>query len=64
MNGFLIAVGGYVKPLTKKALAAAEKIGRVEVDMGDTACKVPAAGEYIKRMISKGNYKKRKTVKC
>jgi 3-methyladenine DNA glycosylase AlkD len=64
MNSFVISVGGYVKPLTKKALAAGEKIGKVEVDMGDTACKVPAAGDYIKKMISKSNYKKRKTVKC
>ncbi len=64
MNAFVIAVGGYVKPLTKKAMAAAEKIGKVEVDMGDTACKVPAAGEYIKKTVARGNYKKRKTVKC
>jgi hypothetical protein len=65
MNNFVIAVGGYVKPLTKKALEAASKIGTVEVDMGDTACKVPLATDYIKKMISTGRaWKKRKTFKC
>jgi 3-methyladenine DNA glycosylase AlkD len=63
MNAFVISVGGYVKPLTKKAIAAAEKIGGVKVDMGDTACKVPAAADYIKKMNARG-YKKRKTFKC
>lgn len=65
MNGFVIAVGGYVLPLQKKACDAARKIGKVEVDMGDTACKVPVALEYIDKMIAQGNAgKKRKTVKC
>ena len=63
MNSFVIAVGGYVKSLTRKALATAEKIRGVKVDMGDTACKVPAAADYIKKMNARG-YKKRKTVKC
>lgn len=63
MNGFIIAVGAFVKPLTSKALAAAARIGKVEVDMGDTACKVPDAAEYIKKCTVRG-YKKRKTMKC
>src|SRR5262249_11487407 len=46
MNGFVIAVGCYVKDLTEFALQTATKIGRVEVDMGATACKVPDAAEY------------------
>ena len=29
MNGFVIAVGAYVKPLTKQAKATARKLGRV-----------------------------------
>ena len=37
MNGFVIAVGTYVKPLLKQAKAAAKKIGKVEVDVGETA---------------------------
>ena len=65
MNGFVISVGGYVLPLQKKAREAAKKIGKVEVDVGDTACKVPLALEYIDKMIARGNSgKKRKTVKC
>lgn len=65
MNGFVISVGGYVLPLQKKARDAAKKIGKVEVDVGATACKVPLALEYIDKMIARGNAgKKRKTVKC
>ncbi|MDA1232158.1 MAG: DNA alkylation repair protein [Planctomycetota bacterium] len=65
MNGFVISLGGYVLPLQKKAIAAARKIGKVEVDMGDTACKVPSAVEYIEKMIARGNAgKKRRTIKC
>lgn len=65
MNGFVISVGGYVLPLQKKAREAAKKIGKVEVDVGDTACKVPLALEYIDKIIARGIAgKKRKTVKC
>ncbi|MCI0744845.1 MAG: DNA alkylation repair protein [Verrucomicrobia subdivision 3 bacterium] len=54
MNGFVIAMGSYVKPLAAKAQAVAETIGEVKVDMGDTACKVPLASAYIKKVIAKG----------
>jgi len=65
MNSFVISVGGYVKPLTKQAKAAAMKIGEVSVDMGDTACKVPSATEYIEKIEKMGRVgKKRKTMKC
>lgn len=65
MNGFVIAVGSYVAPLTDVAIQTANKIGTVEVDMGDTACKVPAATEYIKKVQQRGTIgKKRKTAKC
>ena len=65
MNGFVSSVGGYVMPLQKKARDAARKIGKVEVDVGDTSCKVPLALEYIDKMIARGNAgQKRKTVKC
>ncbi len=65
MNGFVIAVGGYVKPLAKAARSTAEKIGKVDVDMGATSCKVPLASEYIQKMEASGRaYKKRKTIKC
>lgn len=65
MNGFVISVGGYVLPLQTKAREAAKKIGRVEVDVGDTACKVRLALEYIDKIIARGNAgKKRRTAKC
>ena len=65
MNGFVIAVGGYVKPLSTKAKATARKLGKVEVDMGETACKVPLATEYIEKMKKSGRaFKKRKRIKC
>lgn len=65
MNGFMIAVGTYVPSLTELAVQAAAKVGPVSADMGDTACKVPSAGESIDQARKKGTIgKKRKTVKC
>ena len=65
MNGFVISVGAYVKPLLKQAKRVARKIGVVSVDMGDTACKVPLATEYIQKIEAAGRVgKKRKTLKC
>ena len=65
MNGFVISVGGYVKELTGLALQTGEKIGTVSVDMGETACKVPFAVDYIHKMQQRGNIgKKRKSAKC
>jgi hypothetical protein len=65
MNGFVIAVGSYVKPLLQAAKSAAKKVGTVAVDMGDTSCKVPNATEYIAKVESNGRLgKKRKIFKC
>ena len=65
MNQFVISVGTYVQPLLKQANAAAKKIGKVDVNMGDTACKVPLATEYIAKVTKAGRVgKKRKTAKC
>ena len=65
MNGFVIAVGSYVKPLMKDAKRAAKAIGVVSVDAGDTACRVPLATQVIQKAESAGRVgKKRKTVKC
>lgn len=65
MNGFIIAVGCYIKSLTEEAKAIAKKIGTVKVDVGNTACKVPNSLEYIEKVEAK-NYigKKRKTTRC
>jgi len=65
MNGFVIAVGSYVKPLLKQAKATAKQIGAVSVEMGDTACKVPLASAYIAKNEDAGKVgKKRKTIRC
>ncbi|MDB4614630.1 DNA alkylation repair protein [bacterium] len=65
MNGFVISVGSYYTPLLKQAKAAAKKIGKVEVDMNGTACKVPDAVTYIEKIEGMGRVgKKRKTIRC
>ena len=65
MNGFVIAVGSYVAPLTDAAVAAGEKIGQVAVNMPGTECKVPLAAAYIEMVRDRGTIgKKRKTAKC
>lgn len=47
MNNALIAIGARSKALEKKAVAAAKRIGKVEVDHGETGCKTPDAVSYI-----------------
>lgn len=65
MNGFVIALGSYVRELADEALRAGEKIGQVKVDMGKTACKVPFAPDYIRKVDSVGRFgKKRKSARC
>lgn len=65
MNGFVISVGAYVRPLSKQAKAAARQIGAVSVDVGDTACQVPVATAYIEKIEAAGRLgKKRKTIRC
>jgi len=65
MNSFVISVGCYVTALTEECRRIGEKIGNVTVDMGGTACKVPAVNPYIDKVIARGNLgKKRKTAKC
>jgi 3-methyladenine DNA glycosylase AlkD len=53
MNSALIAIGGRNGRLTDKALAAAAKIGKVEVDHGETGCKTPDAADYIQKMLAR-----------
>ena len=65
MNGFVISVGGYVRPLLPKAKKIAKQLGAVSVDVGDTACKIPLATEYIAKMEDAGRVgKKKKTIRC
>lgn len=65
MNNFVIMVGTYVAPLGAKAMATARKIGKVEIDMGDTDCNVPLAAEYIVKCRRGAPVApKRKTMRC
>jgi 3-methyladenine DNA glycosylase AlkD len=65
MNSFVIAVGTYLAPLGDKAIATARKVGKVDVDMGDTACRVPDAEAYImKSRRGAAVAPKRKTMRC
>jgi 3-methyladenine DNA glycosylase AlkD len=65
MNTFLISVGSYVTALSDEAIAAANRIGPVNIIKEGTACKVPLATDYIEKVKTKGNLgKKKKTVKC
>jgi 3-methyladenine DNA glycosylase AlkD len=65
MNGFVISTGVHVADLNKKSLEVAEKIGKVSVDVGGTACKVPLATDYIKKTVNAGRLgRKRKMARC
>lgn len=65
MNGFVIAVGASVKDLTEKAMFIGQNIGKINVDMGGTSCKVPLAKDYIQKIIDMGRVgKKKKKARC
>lgn len=65
MNQFVICVGTYYPPLLEKAISVSKNIGQVQVDMGDTSCKVPLAMDYIEKVIEKDRVgKKRKRAIC
>jgi 3-methyladenine DNA glycosylase AlkD len=64
MNGALIGIGLRNSKLEKKALAVAKKIGKVEVDHGETNCKTPDAAEYIARTRAYRHNKKAKRAKA
>jgi 3-methyladenine DNA glycosylase AlkD len=49
MNLALISIGIYKPSLRKEAIAAAGRIGKVEVDHGETNCKTPDAAPYIEK---------------
>lgn len=53
MNNALIAIGGYRPGLRSRALAAAKRIGQVQVDHGETSCKTPDAVAYINKMAAR-----------
>jgi 3-methyladenine DNA glycosylase AlkD len=53
MNMAVIAIGLRGAAFETKAVAAAKRIGKVEVDHGDTGCKTPDAVEYIGKVKAK-----------
>jgi 3-methyladenine DNA glycosylase AlkD len=63
MNAFLIAAGGYISALTQEAQKVGKNLGKIEVNMGGTACKVPYAPDYIQKMVDKG-VKRKKMARC
>ncbi|WP_042461854.1 DNA alkylation repair protein [Neobacillus dielmonensis] len=65
MNGFVISVGAYVTSLHNEAIRVGEAIGKVHVNMGNTACKVPLAVPYIRKIEERNKIGvKRKTCIC
>lgn len=65
MNTFVMAAGSCVTGLTENALEAARKLGKVDVQMGGTACKVPPAAEYIRKVQDMGRLGvKKKMARC
>jgi len=49
MNRTIISIGCRSEALRAAATAAAKRIGVVEIDHGDTACKTPDAASYIEK---------------
>ena len=65
MNYFVIAVGAYLPEYTERAKALGEKIGKVDVDMGGTECKVALIKPYIEKIEARGSIgKKKKQARC
>lgn len=63
MNNALIAIGIRNYQLQQLALVAAEEIGKVEVDHGETNCKTPDAISYILRADQPSKIQKVKPLK-
>lgn len=64
-NGFILSVGCSIASLTEKAKKLGAQVGKVNVDMGGTACKVPSIETYISKNEEKGRIgKKKKKARC
>src|SRR5262245_27770636 len=64
MNSALIGIGVASPGLRDEALAAAERIGVVEVDHGETGCKTPDAAQYIRKALAHRAGKKKAAKKA
>ena len=58
MNSALIAIGIRNSRLERKARAAARRIGKVDVDHGETSCKTPDAVAYMEKAAARKRTKK------
>lgn len=65
MNAALISIGVRNAELQKAAIQTAKRIGKIEVDHGQTNCKTPDAAIYIIKTMERLNkkHKNKKTVK-
>jgi 3-methyladenine DNA glycosylase AlkD len=61
MNNALINIGVRNSKLEKKAIAAARRIGKIDVDHGETSCKTPDAAAYIRKTVA---YNKKKAARA
>jgi hypothetical protein len=65
MYGYIISLGSYCGKRIKKVKAAAKKIGKVEVDHGNTACKTPEIIATIEKIEGKDRVgKERSAARC
>jgi 3-methyladenine DNA glycosylase AlkD len=65
MNMFLLCVAGYVPLLMQTAIETSKRIGKVEINLGNTSCQVPNIPEYVKKMEARGVLgKKKKMARC
>jgi 3-methyladenine DNA glycosylase AlkD len=53
MNNAVMAIGIFRPSLTRTAIATAKRIGKVEVDHGETSCKTPDAVGYIEKAVAR-----------
>lgn len=58
MNNCLIAIGARNEALRERVLKAAQKIGKVEIDHGDTSCKTFIIEEYLDKIYERKRQKK------
>ncbi|MGA1821978.1 MAG: DNA alkylation repair protein [Thermoplasmatota archaeon] len=58
MNNAVIAIGTYGDDLVEAAFETAERIGKVNVDHGQTSCKTPEIIPYIKKARARREKKK------
>ena len=63
MNNFLIIAATTYQEFTAEFKVYAKEIGKVDVFMGKTACKVPYAFSYIEKIESMGNIGKKRKIK-